>query len=217
MKKKMLLLAMLALSTLGVNAQYFVGGSFGFTSSKLSNGGADQDGSSYQILPEFGYQLDEKLSVGIQVGYAHGYAAFGSLSTTDFLNTATNFISMYTDISEDDMKLNSFSFAPFARYNVLELGPANVFIEGSVRYSSITTDGTPRIGGRGGGDMKFNAFEVNVRPGISVKLGENLSVLAKVGTLGFLSAKEKESDMKITRYGLSADSYNLLLGVNYHF
>lgn len=218
MKKSLFLLAMLALSTLGVNAQVFVGGSFGFTSSKLSNdAGYDKDGTSYQIMPEFGYQIDDNLAVGIQVGYAHGYAAFGSLSATDFLSTATNLISMSADISEDDVKLNSFSFAPFVRYNLVEMGPANIFIEGAIRYSSITTDDTPQVQGQGGGEVKFNAFEVNVRPGVSCKVGENLSVLAKIGTLGFLSAKEKESDMKITRFGLSADSYNLLLGLNYHF
>lgn len=218
MKKSLFLLAMLALSTLGVNAQVFVGGSFGFTSSKLSNdAGYDKDGTSYQILPEIGYQMDENMAIGIQIGYAHGYAALGSLSTTDFLNTATNFISMAADLSEDDVKLNSFSFAPFVRYNVLKMGPANIFIEGSVRYSSIKTDDTPQVQGQGGGELKFDAFEINVRPGISCNLGGNLSVLAKVGTLGFLSAKEKESEMKITRYGLSADSYNLLLGLNYHF
>lgn len=218
MKKSLFLLAMLALSTLGVNAQVFVGGSFGFTSSKLSSdNGADKDGSSFQILPEIGYQMDENLSIGIQLGYAHGYAAFGSLSTTDFMNTATNFISMAADISEDDMKMNSISFAPFIRYNVLEMGPAKIFVEGSVRYSNITTDGSPSVQGKSTGELKFDSFEFNVRPGISCKLGEKMSVLAKVGTLGFLSAKEKESDMKITRFGLSADSYNLLLGLNYHF
>ena len=218
MKKSLFLLAMLALSTLGVNAQVFVGGSFGFTSSKLSNdAGYDKDGTSYQILPEIGYQMDENLSIGIQLGYAHGYAAFGSLSTTDFMNTATNFISMAADISEDDMKMNSISFAPFIRYNVLEMGPAKIFVEGSVRYSNITTDGSPSVQGKSTGELKFDSFEFNVRPGISCNLGGNLSVLAKVGTLGFLSAKEKESEMKITRYGLSADSYNLLLGLNYHF
>lgn len=209
---------MLALSTLGVNAQVFVGGSFGFTSSKLSNdAGYDKDGTSYQILPEIGYQMDENMAIGIQIGYAHGYAALGSLSTTDFMNTATNFISMAADISEDDMKMNSISFAPFIRYNVLEMGPAKIFVEGSVRYSNITTDGSPSVQGKSTGELKFDSFEFNVRPGISCKLGEKMSVLAKVGTLGFLSAKEKESDMKITRFGLSADSYNLLLGLNYHF
>ena len=41
--------------------------------------------------------------------------------------------------------------------------------------------------------------------------------MVKIGTLGFISAKEKETDMKITRFGLTMDSYNLLLGLNYKF
>lgn len=217
MKKKLFLLVSMMTLAMGVHAQFSVGGSIGFTSTKLSNGAADQDGTSYQIMPEIGYQLDENTTVGIQLGYAHGFAAFGSLSTTDFINTVTNAISMSADISEDDIKMNSFSFAPFIRYNVLEIGRANIFVEGMVSYSSIKTDGSPAIGGLGGSKMTFNSFEVVARPGVSFQLSENLTALAKIGSLGYISAKEKESDMKITRYGLSADSYNLLLGLNFNF
>ena len=32
-----------------------------------------------------------------------------------------------------------------------------------------------------------------------------------------MSAKEKESDIKITRFGVNVDSYNILFGLNFHF
>ena len=213
MKKKVLVLVSILAIAIGANAQINVGGSLGYSSSKVSTGGVDKDGSSYLILPEVSYQLMDNLSVGILLGYAHGYASFGTMSTTDFKSALTNMMSISANVSEDDIKLNSYTFAPFARYNVLEVGPAKVFIEGSIGYSNIKSEGNAKTGG----ERKFNSFEFALRPGLSFGLGEHLSAIMKIGALGYISAKEKESDTKITHYGLSVDSQNLLLGLNYKF
>ena len=210
MKKKFFaIVALFTCITLGMNAQVYVGGSLGFTSSKMSNGGHDQDGSSFKILPEIGYQLDPSLSIGLQVGYSHGYAAFGSLNVTDFKAIMNTAISTATDISEDDTKLNSFTFAPYVRYNVLNFGKVNFFVEGSVGYTNIKTEGNR--------DYKVDALEIAIRPGVSFQLSDRINALAKLGSLGYMEAKEKESDQKITRFGLDADTYNLLLGINFLF
>ncbi|MCR4602314.1 MAG: porin family protein [Prevotella sp.] len=218
MKKKLFaLVALLASVTMGANAQVYVGGSLGFTSSKIS-GGADQDGSSYKILPEIGYQLDDCVSIGLQIGYSHGYAAFGSLTVTDVKAMMNTMLSAYTDINEDGLKLNSFTFAPYIRYNVLELGDrAKLFVEGSVGYTNVKTDNVPAAAGTGGGDGKLDVLEIAVRPGIEIAFSNRLSATAKLGSLGYMSAKEKESDEKLTRFGLDCDSYNILLGFNFHF
>lgn len=211
-KKLFVLFSVLTLAT-GVNAQINVGGSLGYSSSKVSTGGVERDGSSYLILPEVSYQLMDNLSVGVQAGYAHGFASFGTMSTADFKSALTNVMSISANVSEDDIKLNSYTFAPFARYNVLEVGPAKVFIEGSIGYSNIKTEGNAKTGGK----RNFDSFEFALRPGLSIGLGEHLSAIVKIGALGYISAKEKESDTKITHYGLSVDSQNLLLGLNYKF
>ena len=218
--KLFMLLSMLTMVTIGVNAQYYVGGSLGFTSTKLSSGGSDKSGTSFKVLPEFGYQLNEKISIGIQLGYSHGYASFGSLTASDIKNTLSNLVSIYGDISDDDVKMNGFTIAPYIRYNCLEFGPAKLFIEGSVGYNNIKTDGLPSLGSSSstsGKEAKLNAFEIAVRPGISLDINNNLSAIAKLGSLGFLTGKETDSDIKITRFGFSVDSYNILLGINYHF
>ncbi|MBQ3877282.1 MAG: outer membrane beta-barrel protein [Prevotella sp.] len=219
MKKRIVaLVALLATITLGANAQVYVGGSLGFTSSKMDNGGADQDGTSYKILPEIGYQLDDMVSIGVQIGYSHGFASFGSLNVSDVKSAMSTIMGTYSDIYGDDMKLNSFTFAPYVRYNVLELGGiAKLFVEGSVGYTNVKSDSTPTVGGRGGNESKFDVLEIAVRPGIELGLSDKISAIAKVGSLGYMQAKEKESDVKITRFGLSCDSYNLLLGVNFKF
>ena len=219
MKKKIIaLVALLACFAMGASAQVYVGGSLGFTSSKLSTGGHDQDGSSFKLLPEIGYQLDQDISIGVQIGYSHGYAAFGSLTVTDIKAAMNTGISTMMDIYEDDYKLNSFTFAPYVRYTFARYGKVNLFFEGSVGYSNVKSDDTPNAKGNAtGSETKLDVVELALRPGISFQLSDNVSLLAKLGSVGFMQAKEKESDMKITRFGLDMDSYNLLFGVNFHF
>lgn len=215
MKKLMALVAFMAL-TVSASAQVYVGGSVGFTSSKTEGGGADKDGSSFKLMPEIGYQLDQQMSVGVQIGYSSGYAAFGSLSVTDFKGLLNTAVSTYADLGSDDMKLKSFTFAPYIRYTALELGKANIFIEGSVGYTNITMD-QASAGNHRLGETKVDVIEVAVRPGVELKITDRFSAIAKLGSLGYISAKEKESDSKLTRFGLDVDSYNILLGFNFHF
>lgn len=218
MRKKIIaLFALLACFTMGASAQVYVGGSLGFTSSKQSHGGIDQDGTSFKILPEIGYQLDDDISIGLSIGYSHGYAAFGSITVTDFKALMNTAISTSVDINEDNYKLNSFTFAPYVRYNFAHLGKANLFFEGSVGYTNVKADDTPRINGAGGGEQKIDVIEIALRPGVSFQLSDNISLIAKLGSVGFMQAKEKETDMKLTRFGLDLDSYNLLFGMNFHF
>jgi len=216
MKKKIIaLVALLACVTMGASAQVYVGGSLGFTSSKVDQGGHDQDGSSYKIIPEIGYQLDDDLSVGLQIGYAHGYASFGSLNVTDVKALMNTVVSTNADLNEDDMKLNSFTIAPYLRYNVLKFDRVKFFIEGGVGYTSIKTDQAPAQ--LGGNEAKLNLLEISFRPGVSIDLSSNISLMAKIGSLGYMEAKEKESDQKLTRFGLDIDTYNLLFGLNFKF
>ena len=198
------------------NAQFYVGGSFGFTSTSIKDG---ESGSSFKIIPDLGYQVDEDLSVGIQLGYSHGLATFGSLTTTDVKSVLSTVAGAYTDINMDDMKLNGFTIAPYVRYNVIKTGGLTVFLEGYFGYNSISTDETPSMGDdEGPGDKAtLNAFDLGIRPGLSYNLAGNFDLVCKFGAFGYMSAKEKESDQSISRVGLSFDTYNLLFGFQYRF
>ena len=215
MKKKLFVLFALLACITTANAQFYVGGSFGFTSTTIdAGGGDDESGSSFKIIPDFGYQIDDKLSVGVQVGYSHGVAAFGSISVSDFKSMLSNLAGAFVDYNNEDMKLNGFTISPYVRYNAIEFGKAYLFIEGYIGYNNISADELP-FGN--GGEVKLNAFELGVRPGIAVKVSDRLDLLCKMGALGYMSAKEKESDSSISRFGVAADTYNLLFGVNFHF
>ena len=59
----------------------------------------------------------------------------------------------------------------------------------------------------------MDAFEIAVRPGITLDLHSHLNVHIKLGSLGLISAKDKESDIKITRSGFEMNSENILIGL----
>lgn len=216
MKKRIFMLVALMACIATANAQWYVGGTAGFTSTKVDFGGSDQSGTSFKIIPEIGYKVDDAFSVGVQVGYAHGLAAFGSLTVSDLKGIVTTAASAATDLAEEDMKLNSFTIQPYLRYNVVNFGKAKLFLEGYVGYTNINMkdeSGSSKVAD----ETKINAFELGIRPSVSISLSDKLDVVGKIGTLGFLSAKESESDVSLTRFGLDVDSYNVLVGFNFHF
>lgn len=212
-KKVIALSVLFIFFTINSKAQFYIGGSLGYTSTKLSNNGNDQSGSSFKIMPEIGYSLNENVSLGMQTGYAHGYAAFGSLTATDILSAINIIASGYTDISEETIKLNSFTIKPYIRYNVLGLGKLHLFLEGAAGYTNIKSDGIIAIGNQPKQEINMDAFEIIVRPGITVDLCKQVNVQMKLGSLGFISAKDKESDMKITHSGLEMNGENILIGL----
>ena len=105
MKKIMMTLVAVAMATT-MNAQWYVGGGVGFES-------VSSDGNSttaFTLLPEVGYNLDEKMSVG---------AVFG-----------------YSEAGNDDHKVKTFSIQPYLRYNLVSFDKVNVFVDGGLGYKN---------------------------------------------------------------------------------
>ena len=221
MKKKLFVLVALLAFITTANAQWYVGGSVGFTSTTIDNGNSDESGSSFKIIPDIGYKFDNYLSFGLQVGYSSGVCSFGSLSVTDIKSAISTLTGAYADISNEDMKLKGFTISPYVRYTIVNFGRANLFFEGYIGYNYISADSSPSVStddeDYGGDEFKVNAFELGLRPGVAVQVTDKLELLCKLGAISYMSAKEKESDMKISRFGVNADTYNLLLGVSFHF
>lgn len=142
-----------------MNAQVYVGGTLGFKS--MSQDGTSA--SSFSINPEIGYNLDENWAVGISVGYSTSNIA---------LNNDGSFAGKL------DKNQNTFSIAPYARYTFVKLDKVNFFCDGVVNYIST-----------GNSDSKVNAFGIGVQPGVAVNLNDNVSFVAKLGEIGYSSAK----------------------------
>ena len=200
--------------------KWSIGGTVGFTYSKMADG---DGGVSVKIMPDVNYRLNKKLSLGLQLGYSHGYAAFGSLDVNDIVSMANAAISTAADIAGDNMmKLNSVRVAPYVRYDFYQIGKLGFFVEGSLGYIYISAGdlNLPAAAAPVAGsvsDPAVHAFEINVRPGVFLRLNERFELLAKLGSFGYMFGKEKESETKIHRVGFDFSSFNMMIGMNYHF
>lgn len=148
--KKILLMAAFAVATLTANAQYYVGGTLGFSNDKTNNGNTKV--TSFTVMPEFGLALNDNLGLGI---------LFGATSETTKVT------------GSDDVKATTWSVNPYLRYQALEIGKVNVFVDGGVYFQSTSKD-----------NYKAGmALGLNVAPGISYKLSDSFSIVAKANNL----------------------------------
>ena len=110
MKKFFLGLAISVIS-ISANAQVYVGGGLGFSSVKEAHHeDVDVDTkTTFSLVPEIGYQLDEKLAVGVGLGYSH--SKYG------------------------DEKGDAFSIEPYARYTFAKLGTVDLFTKNTEELS----------------------------------------------------------------------------------
>lgn len=219
---KRILLAVLLLTGMSAmqaqESKCYVGGTLGFTWSKMKTDGSSQSGASVKVMPEVGYNLNDNISVGVALGYSHGYAAFGGIDFNDLKSIANTVASTAADVAKDNYgKINSIRFAPYARYNFWQTGKLKFFVEGSLGYihvgvksDNLSSSGIPN-------NPVLNVVELNLRPGLSFDASKKITLLAKVGSLGFIHGKEKHSGTKLNRFGFDMDTYNILLGMNYNF
>ena len=93
--KKILMTLAVAFVAVAANAQVYVGGNVGIASSK--DGDADAV-TTYKVLPEIGYNLDQNWAIGTTVGFGKG--------------TPVNIEKKL----EDGMLQNYFTVEPYVRY-----------------------------------------------------------------------------------------------------
>lgn len=166
MKKLFLTLTVLFSLVITANAQdvgqMWVGGSVGLSNTSVKVGGNSESYLNFKIVPEVGYVVNDKIGVGIKVGYQQ----------TEI------------DLAAESLdKVEGFIVNPFVRYSVLKGNIGGLFIDGGVGYSHMKnkTD-----------DSKVNAMEVGFRPGVSLNVSEKIALTAKFGFLGYEYAKAGE-------------------------
>ena len=102
----------------------------------------------------------------------------------------------------DDVKKSEYKFTPYIGYTYYQYGIAALFVEGAFSYLHTK----PNIGDG------VNGFEIGLNPGISVKLGEKLSMRAHFCFLGYQKHGEKYDE-----FGLRLNAENLRFGFHYSF
>ena len=230
MKKLFVLIsAALFVCSFSANAQFYAGGSLGFTSSSLSVEGSDgsYSGASIRVTPEVGYQLSDNLSVGVLFGYANGLAAFGSISPNEAYKTIVNIGSAALNIVKDpvDYKANILFFNPYVRYNLIESGDFTFGIEAGASYGLADVVLKADDPADPDTDIKLSLIEIAAKPVITYAISDNIRLISRLGAAGYQSigakAGAKGEDLKkfgtVSNLGVAASSYNLTFGVEFKF
>lgn len=157
--KKIVLSVIVALIAITANAQVYVGGTFGVGSDKVETEGTEVRNTTFKILPEVGYELSEDWSVGTVVGYEYNKSG--------------------------DVKTNTFTIVPYARYFFLSSNVVRLFADGGFGFSTSKTKGNDAL----------NSWNIGIKPGIAIKLSDHFCLVAKYGFLGY--SKKRIIDMRV--------------------
>ena len=115
MKKFFMSMAAMVVA-ISASAQVYVGGGMGLASQKVG----DSDSKlSYKLVPEIGYQFNNKWDAGIEVGIQKGEVCK---------------ISPVGDAT-------TFTIAPYVRYAAVESKVVDLFFEGTIGYGSVSKGG----------------------------------------------------------------------------
>lgn len=158
--KKIIMMAVMAVAAVSANAQVWVGGSLGFNTEKAKFGDVElSSGTSFEISPEVGYNLNEKWAVALALGYSHND------------NTTINFAGM-----EVEGMSNQFSIKPYVRYTFVKSGNFSAFCDGVLDYSTTHINGV---------ENNFNSWGISVVPGIAYAISPKVSLIARLGKIGY--------------------------------
>lgn len=113
--KKLFSLIAVAFVAMSVNAQVYVGGSLGIDAWSSQKNAGDRSETTFTILPEVGYNLNDEWAVGTVIGYVSDKW------------TGVN------GISE-----SAFTFNPYARYTYLKAGKVSLFVDGGVDFTTAS-------------------------------------------------------------------------------
>jgi opacity protein-like surface antigen len=118
--KKILMTMVAVFAAMNMNAQVYVGGSVGFGSVKS---GSHSSESTYKIVPEIGYNLNDQWAIGVGLGYQKGNCDFGNL-----------------DFAFNTQEI--FTVSPYARYTFINSNLVNVFVDGGLGFASVKDGGS---------------------------------------------------------------------------
>ncbi len=177
------------------NAQLYIGGTFGFTSRKDVNDVSKKD---FKFVPEIGYQLNEKVFIGANLGYRH------------IENTKDSGFTYACD------KYISFGVAPYIRYNLYQNEKVRIFADGVASLWHVKYKGLQNAGEQTGKNIDGNRWTAGIRPGIAYDATQHFSFIAKIGWLGYSSTKMNGYKATGT-WNTDLDTDNLAIGFLYHF
>ena len=208
----MLLAVALVAPVFAAEKNMWVGGSLGYSnvSAKAAPDTGDADGSEFTIAPEFGYSINEKWDIGLDISYTK---TKNRILTTDDIN---KLIPAVNESSDSD----TIGIAPFARYHIAKVAGIDVMLKGSLFYNTST------INNLWSEDVKVNSYGIAIAPVVSYSINDTWSIGATLNFLELGFAQYSSSDLKnsagdeysCSKFGFNLNDGSLIsIGFSYHF
>ena len=178
--KKLILVAAMALVSVSLSAQVFIGGSLGIGTQGNTDRVANASSSQFTLTlaPNVGFKLNDDMCVG-------GRLRFGTTSNTNAGVVTPGRV--------------SFGVQPYFRYNLLYFGDfalageANTALIFSGQTTTTTTPGAPDSVNK----WNSTTFSIGVTPVLLYQLNKHITLEANLNilTLGFVSTSTKDVDI----------------------
>ncbi|HBX19282.1 MAG TPA: hypothetical protein DEF88_02385 [Porphyromonadaceae bacterium] len=139
------------------------------------------DRTTVSVTPDIGYTLSNKWYLGVGIGYK------------------------YT--KQEDIKINSFTLNPYARYSYFAAGKVRLFVDGTFGIANDKQKGK---------DSDF-AWQIGLKPGVIIGLTERFSLAAHFGFLGYRDADNDINSLGEKGWGLDLSGNSLGFGFFYSF
>lgn len=175
--KKSLLAVVFAMVAMASSAQIYVGGSLGYSSTSDK---ISNDGT------ELKNESTGRLNFSPEVGWVmNDEWSFGLLF---------NYISSSSNDKKNNVKTSAseWSVRPYARYTFYRLDKLSFFADGVLGVSSP--------------EENWTEVSVVVRPGVSVSLTENISLLSTINVLEYTSKSYNKDKAKYSKSNLAVDA-----------
>lgn len=193
MKKVFLTLAVVFMA-MAANAQVWMGGSFGLSSTK-ENANANPV-LNYSIAPEAGFSIAPRfdLAVGLKL-------AGNSYTNDDIHGIATKYAE------------TAVAIQPYVRYKAISCGKVGFFVDGGFEFGY----GVAKIKTTIGSHVETvsentNYFMIALMPGVSFAASDNITFAARIGSLGYYQEKDGRSE-----FGLNVNNAAFTLGLWWAF
>ena len=195
--KKIFVMAVMAAATLTANAQWWAGGSFALDFSSNAN----DNMTTFEIAPEVGYNLSDKWSVAVALGFGtSNNSAVNAWDGTAQAGTSATDESTMTGMKTGE-SLNYFKIAPYVRYSFVKWDKVSIFADGGVGFKVYNQD-------------RGNSINVGIAPGIAFTPTQKLSLVARIGGIGYQKDSEKHGDGSKFFIGFAN---NISFGAYYNF
>lgn len=196
---RIILISLLSFLCIGVNAQYFAGGSVNLstTHSKDESGTTTTDDAksfSTGISPVAGIFLSDKLAIGLELN--------------------TGFTKRETGVDTKTItKTTYFGLSPFVKYYMVKWNKLSLYGQGTMSTGFSKTNiesGLPET------ESKTTSIGFSVYPGLSYDLSDKLSLQTSLNFLGlncrYNVEKNDDFDVKTTysSFGFGADMDNIV-------